>query len=290
MELQWPLILFTTFIAWSAGLFATQAAYSLKGEGAKAQMTALITSVVLMAIGGIAVFFHLQHWERIFNGFGHLSSGITQELIAIVVIFVLMVVYFAYLRRSGDQAKVPSWLAVLSIVMAVVLVCVMGHSYMMESLPAWNTVLQIGSLIGAACALGPATMAVICAMKGEGSKLDGTANLVGQAANTVLAVAYIAAMAMASSAYTSVSYWFDPTSPTLDVTATSTVSPFAGDATAFTVGAIVLALVGLVGAVMGKKQGNWKVWGIVALVAALASVICLRVAFYHKGVSVYPYY
>ena len=24
-------------------------------------------------VSGIAVFFHLQHWDRIFNGFGHLQ-------------------------------------------------------------------------------------------------------------------------------------------------------------------------------------------------------------------------
>ena len=82
MELQWPLILFTTFVAWSAGLFATQAVFALKDKGAKSQQTALTASAVLLVVGGIAVFFHLQHWERIFNGFGHITSGITQELIA----------------------------------------------------------------------------------------------------------------------------------------------------------------------------------------------------------------
>ena len=57
MELQWPLILFTTFISASAGLFAAQGRYALAGEGRKAQLPAPITSVVIMAIGGIAVFF-----------------------------------------------------------------------------------------------------------------------------------------------------------------------------------------------------------------------------------------
>ena len=107
MELQWPLILFTAFVAWSAGLFGTQSVLAVMGKAKKAQMPMLITSIVLLAVGGIAVFFHLEHWERIFNGFGHLTSGITQELIAIVVLFVVMVVYFVYLRRSGDEAKVP---------------------------------------------------------------------------------------------------------------------------------------------------------------------------------------
>ena len=62
MELQWPLILFTTFVAWSAGLFGAQGLAVLSGEGKRAQLPALIGSVVLLAIGGVAVFFHLEHW------------------------------------------------------------------------------------------------------------------------------------------------------------------------------------------------------------------------------------
>ena len=74
MELQWPLIIFTTLLAWSCGVFATQGVLALKGEGKEIQLPALITSVVLLAVSGIAVFFHLQHWERIFNGFGSSCS------------------------------------------------------------------------------------------------------------------------------------------------------------------------------------------------------------------------
>ena len=300
MELQWPLILFTTLLAWSAGLFGTQAAYSLRGVGAKAQMPALICSVVLMAAGGIAVFFHLQHWERIFNGFGHLTSGITQELIAVVVTLAVMVVYFVHLRRSGSEARVPKWLAVAALVVSVVLVCVSGHSYMMASLPAWNSVLQIGSLLGAACALGTGTMAALCALKGEddavgagsgsADSLSGPACVAGQVANAVLVVAYIAAMAASASAFTSVSYWIDPVSPTQEIVDATTLSPFAGDAVAFTVAAIVLALAGIAAAIAGKKRGGWKVWGSVAVAAALASALCLRVVFYQMGVSIYPFF
>ena len=108
MELQWPLILFTSFMAWAAGLFATQALYALRGKAGKTQLTALIVSVVLLAVGGIAVFMHLEHWERIFNGFGHLTSGITQELIAIVIMAIIMVIYFVFLRRTRDDVQVPA--------------------------------------------------------------------------------------------------------------------------------------------------------------------------------------
>ena len=45
MEMQWPLILFTLFMAWSAGVFGASAVLSLAGTGRRVQMPALITSV-----------------------------------------------------------------------------------------------------------------------------------------------------------------------------------------------------------------------------------------------------
>ncbi len=161
MEIQIPLILFTTFLAWSAGLFATQAIYAMRGKGASTQMMAVIASIILIAIGGIAVLFHLQHALRIFNGFGNLTSGITQELIAIVVLVIFMIIYFIMLCRNNN-GTVPQWLSICAIVFGVVLLAVCAHSYMMPSRPAWNSIFQIGSLLGAAAGLGPGTMALMC--------------------------------------------------------------------------------------------------------------------------------
>ena len=42
-----------------------------------------------------------------------------------------------------------------------------------------------------------------------------------------------------------------------------------------------------------RKKGDaasWKVFGTVAVVAALAGAICLRMAFYHLGLSVFTMY
>ena len=163
MELQWPLIIFTTLVAWSAGLFGTQALMAAFGTGKRAQVPAWICSAVLLAAGGIAVFFHLEHWERIFNGFGHLTSGITQELIAIVVLAVVAVAYLVLMRKSDDGASVPKWLAWASVALSVALVAVMAHSYTMAARPAWDSVLWILYVLGNACVLGPATFAFLMA-------------------------------------------------------------------------------------------------------------------------------
>ena len=226
MELQWPLILFTTLLAWAAGLFAAQCVWALRGKGARAQMPALITSAVLLVVGGIAVFFHLEHWERIFNGFGHMTSGIT----------------------------------------------------------------QIGSLLGAACGFGPATMALICAVRDESSDLDAKANLIGQAVNVVLVVAYLIAMQATAGSYTAVEFWFDPTSPTMDITPDGSTAPFSGASLAWAVVAIVAAVAGLGSALAGRAKGDWKVWGAVGAACVLVSALALRAVFYMTGVSIYPFF
>ena len=168
MELQWPLILFTTLVAWSAGLFGTQALMAVFGVGKRAQVPAWVCSAVLLAAGGIAVFFHLEHWERIFNGFGHLTSGITQELIAIVVLAVVAVAYLVLMRKSDDGASVPKWLVWVAVALSVVLVTVMAHSYTMAARPAWDSVLWILYVLGNACVLGPATFALLSALAAGG--------------------------------------------------------------------------------------------------------------------------
>lgn len=288
MELQWPLILFTTILAWSAGLFGTQAVYVLRGEGTKSQMTALITSVVLLAVSGISVFMHLQHWERIFNGFGHITSGITQEFIAIIAIGIVMVLYFVFLRRNDE---VPKWLAWLALAVSVILVCVCGHSYMMPSRPAWDSVLQVASLLGAACALGPATMAVICDIKQESAEYNGKINVIGQIIGAVITVIYVGVLAMTTSATTKVDYWFDPVSPTRSITENVTLSPFSGDCLAFTAVAIIGVIVAVAVAFIGKKQGkNWKLYGGIAVVAGVLAAGALRCAMYVMGISVYPFF
>ena len=103
METQWPLVIFTFFVCVTCGLLGSMSVLALKGQGRDLQMTALVASAVSLVIGGIGSFLHLQHWERIFNGFGHITSGITQELIGCVVLAILIVVWFVMLRGSKNQ-------------------------------------------------------------------------------------------------------------------------------------------------------------------------------------------
>ncbi len=297
MELQWPLILFTTFVSWSAGVFAAQGALVLKGAAPRAQLPALICSAALLVAGGVAVFFHLEHWERIFNGFGHLTSGITQELVAIVVMALVMVVYFAQLRRS-ENGSVPTWIAVLALISAALLVVVMGNSYLMAARPAWDSALQICSLIGVACVLGPATLAVLEDVVAGDSSEAASPVSVGSAAfavwgsviNLVTTGAFLLGMTTASSSLTDVGYSFDPTRPEAGLLDLASISPFAGESALIAGGALVAALLAVIVALLAKTKGGWKSWGALIVVCAFACTVLARVVFYQMGVSVFLYY
>ena len=290
MELQWPLILFTTLVAWSAGLFASQCALAVGAPGRRGQMAAWCTSAVLLAAGGIAVFFHLQHWERIFNGFGNPTSGITQELVAIVVLAVVAIAYLAVLRKRDGE--MPKWLAIVGIVVSVLLVAVMAHSYMMVARPAWDSPTWVLAVIGNACVLGPATMAVIDRManeQGESPKLVSTLVLAGSAVNAALTAVYLAAASLATSTFINVGFYFDPNHPNHAIEQASSFAPFSADNLALCVfGVILVGLIApVVSAIIGKKNGNWKVWGSVCAVCALVGAICLRIVFYNMGADMF---
>jgi len=295
MELQWPLILFTTLVAWSAGTFGAQAVLALKGEGKEIQLPAVIASVVLLALSGIAVFFHLQHWERIFNGFGHITSGITQELIAIVVFVVVAVVYFAMLRKSSDGGTVPKWLAVVAIAISAVLALVCAHSYMMAARPAWDTVVWPLVELGEAAVLGALTVMAMLALKGGESKLGGVAALAGSVASAVLSVALVAVWQASAGSFANVGYHFDPTTPTsplLDVAAETNV--LSGElAPLVWLGIVVVgALAPIVCAALARKKGgkSWLALGAAGAACAVVGAVCLRVAFYELGLSVFMFY
>ena len=301
MELQWPLIVFTTLVAWSAGLFGTQALMAVFGVGKRAQVPAWVASAVLLAAGGIAVFFHLEHWERIFNGFGHLTSGITQELIAIVVLAVVAVAYLVLMRKSDDGASVPKWLAWLSVALSVVLVAVMAHSYTMDARPAWDSVLWILYVLGNACVLGPATFLLLSALAAGGpgdqpaeraagaGAPAGLAALAGAAANALATLAFAIFLQLSAGSFADVGLYFDPTHPTKAMAdAAATVG---AQAPLLWLGAVAVgAIVPLAAAFMGRRTGNWRLWAPVAIVAALAGAVCMRVVFYNLGLSVFMFY
>lgn len=300
MELQWELMIFTLFVCLSAGIFAVQGALALMNKGTKAQLPCLIVSLVSLAIGGIGSFLHLQHWERIFNGFGHLTSGITQELIAIVVFGIVLVVYFFMMRRHENA---PKWLGVVAIIVSVVLVIIMSHSYNMAARPVWDTpLLWLYYLANAGFFGALAVMAIAEASKGaeDCRGLLAKIALIAGVVQAVVTAIYVGFFMMASSAYTEVGNYFDPTMPTKAMADPSAAlsGVVAGDqALLFWLGVVVVGLlVPIVLAFLSKKaarDGKTNAilpYSVIALVCAMGGALCFRMIIYILGFSVFVFY
>ncbi|MBR2790648.1 MAG: dimethyl sulfoxide reductase anchor subunit [Eggerthellaceae bacterium] len=292
MELHWPLIIFTTLIAWSAGLFATQCIFALKGGAKKAQKPAWIVAAILLVVGGIAVFFHLGNAGRIFNGFGHLSSGITQELIFMVVLAVVAVIYLVLMLRSEDRASVPAWIAIVGIIASAALVFIMAHSYLMAARPAWNSFLWVLYVLGNACAFGPATLAALMAAKGDDMSGVGIVVLVGTLVALVTAVAYAIFVQTSGGNFAEIgNYMFDSAFPNREIpNAAAALSGVAGLlwGGAVAVGAVVPAVLAFVA--KGKTDKSWLMWGCIIAALVLIGAICMRLVFFKMGLGVFMFF
>jgi anaerobic dimethyl sulfoxide reductase subunit C (anchor subunit) len=290
MTVQWSLILFTLFVALGAGLFSVQGLLAALGKGAKLQLPVLVVAFIAIVLGGIASFTHLQHWDRAFNGFGHLSSGITQELIGIVVTVVVMAVYFILLRRG----EVPKWAGVLALIVGVALIIVMTTSYMMPARPVWATpALYLFYFAQAVVAGGAALWFIASAVKAEDAyALGARITAIGGILVVVSLVVYAGYISTVQ--FAEVGNYFDPTHPTkamadpssyiTQLTTGSLALYFWG---ALLAGGVVPALLGFL---KWKKADSALAFACVSLIAALAGGLAFRVALYVLGGSVFIFY
>ena len=289
METQWPLVIFTLFVCLTCGLLASMSILAIKGQGRNLQMPALVTSFASLVIGGIGAFLHLEHWERIFNGFGHITSGITQELIGCVALGIVIVIWFAMLR--GDKA-LPKWLAIVTLVVAVGMVFATAHSYLMPARPAWGMAL-IAFYLGNACLLGPVALWFISVLKKD-EAVEKTAiqlTFFGAIAQLVGDLIYVAAGATATIA--SYGHYADPTQMTtapVHVDSLLAVMTTGDGAMMFWL-ALVCAVLALACALVAKKKvGASKTLMIVAAIVAVATSLLFRVLIYQLGYSVFLLY
>lgn len=292
MSVQWPLVIFTLFVTLGAGIMCITGVFAVMGKDKEFRMPAIVSSVIAIVIGGCASALHLQHAERIFNGFGHITSGITQELICIVVFVIVAVVYFA-LARKGDT---PKWVGILAIAASVLLVVFMSHSYTMASLPAWNNMLLYAFYLANAFLLGTLGVAVLQALKGIETKFASKLLAIAGGVQALVVVAYGLFVTTLGDAYTSVGYYFDSTNPTQGITdASAAVSGFlTGDnALLFWGGALLLgALVPLLSGIVSMKRSGAQVATLAGAgaVCALVGGIAFRVILYNLGYSSYMFF
>ena len=302
MEMEWPLILFTFFVCLASGILLGQGVMTVLGKGKSMQLASLVSSLVALAVGGISVFFHLQHWERIFNGFGHITSGITLEFIGCVVFFVVLVVYFLMMRRAED-GMAPKWCGVLAIIMGVAMPAITGDSYLMEAIPVWDTFLLPVYYVFNAVFFGGLSVLVIAALT-KCDDVNDTAiwlAIGGGVATAVALIAYAVFINSLGGVYSDITYYFDPTLP--DSSMINVQEDFVGtvlagsNAPLFWIGAVIVgAALPVVAAFMAKralaggKQQQVLPMAGAGLACALAGGICWRMILYMVAVSIFALY
>ncbi len=217
MEIQWPLILFTFFNCLAGGIFLMQGILTLSGKGKAMQLASCISAIVALAIGGLSVFFHLQHPLRMLNGFGHITSGITIELIFVIVFAIAVVLYFLMMRRS-EEGVAPKWCAVLAIVVSLALPFATGDSYLMSAIPVWDTMLLPLYYVVATVMLGGlAAMIIAGATKADDAvKLSATVAFIGAVVCAVVSVIYAVAISGMGANYTEMQYYLMSAIPVWD--------------------------------------------------------------------------
>lgn len=301
MELQWPLILFTFFNCLAGGIFLMQGLLMCLGRGKKMQMASLVAALVSLAVGGLAVFMHLQHWERMFNGFGHITSGITIELIFVVLFGVALVVYFLMMRRAEDGAA-PKWCGIMAIVVGLALPTATGTSYLMPALPVWDTpLLPIYYVVNTLLLGGLGSMVIAAALRvGDASDVCVKMSLVGAALCLVITVVYAAVINGMSDKFTDVQYYFDPTLPDVgmvDVPAITGAILSGSLALAFWLGNVVVGCAGPAALALLSMKGKLQTEGTQGLVVAGAALVCAivgsivwRCLLYVVAVHALPFY
>ena len=300
MNPEWPLILFTFFLCVSGGVLGVQGLLCVLGKGKKMQLPSLVVSLAALAVGGIAVFMHLQHWERIFNGFGHITSGITLEFIGCIVFFVVLVLYFLFMRRSED-GMAPKWCGVLAIVAGLGLPALTGDSYLMHALPSWDTPLLIVYYLVNAVFMGGLASLIIAGVVGDddASGLVTKAALAGGVLQLVVVLAYALIINGSAGLYSAeIQYYFDPTLPDVAMVDRAGIvgSIIAGDqAVLFWLGAIAVGVVvpaALAWLALRQKAAGTKLAGYAGVAVACCAVgdIVWRVILYVVAISVFALY
>jgi anaerobic dimethyl sulfoxide reductase subunit C (anchor subunit) len=290
MAVQWPLVVLTLFICLASGTFGGAGLLAILGKGQKLQIPATIIALIALAIGGIASFLHLQHWDRAFNGFGNPTSGITQELIGIVVFVLVLALYFIVSRRG----ETPKWAGVLALVVSIALVVVMTGSYLMPARPIWATPLLYVFYLSQMIAAGGAALWLL----GAAVNADDSGVLAARitAVGGILIVIALAAYAVYISAVSlsAVGNYFDPTDPTKPMVETTgygsqllTGSLAAYFWIALIVGGVIAAVLGLL---KWRKGDGGMAFGAVALICTLGGGIAFRAALYVLGVSAFVFY
>lgn len=294
MELQWPLIVFTTFVCLSAGTLGVFSVASLRNEESvrNIAMPALIVVLVELIIGGLGSVFHLQTPARYFGQFGNVASGINHEIVGLALVGIMVVIWLFLHHRHGS---VHTAVKVISLIVSLVLVFVMAQSYMMASIPAWNTILLPLYYFINAFLYGVLSLQVLKAF--DKTQENFQPSHVVWIALVLSALSILAYMlffgALSSGTYTDVLHVDISTVPPVDPATIATQLLTGEHALLFWGGIVGIGLVvtALAFGILAKYKSALavKTCLIIALIAVVIGGVCFRVALYLAGAHFFIY-
>ncbi|MEY8461102.1 hypothetical protein AALA69_08255 [Eggerthellaceae bacterium 24-137] len=294
MELQWPLIIFTLFMCLGAGILFAAGLAAVRGEDDAVKLPSIVATTACMVLGGFASALHLHHWERIFNGFGHLTSGITHELIGIVVVMAAVILYFALFRGK----KTAKWMGVVAMAASVLLIVLMTHSYAMPARPVWNVPFMYLVYLGNMGLFGFLSLGIMGAATKSDTSFAMKAALVSGVVQLIGCLGFATLVTGLADSFSSLGYYFmstDPSAPLKDPGVALL------GLTSFDLGLIYWGVTVLIGCVvplaaavvLGLRKGEGdRACGVMvaALACALVGGVAFRMVFFLLGYSQYVFY
>ncbi|MCD8316332.1 MAG: dimethyl sulfoxide reductase anchor subunit, partial [Eggerthellaceae bacterium] len=142
MEIQWPLVLFTLFAGAGGGAMVLLCFADLFNMGRKLGRIGCYVIAVLLVVGGLCSIAHLAQQSHILSVLTNIGSfsGVSLELIGLIVSFVLIVLYWLFCRE-GQNDTARRVFAVLCGIAGLIFCWILGSSYVIASRPAWDTLL-----------------------------------------------------------------------------------------------------------------------------------------------------
>ena len=246
---EFPLFVFTTLGGIAAGCYVARAVEPLDDNRSRPWLFSAVM-LVLLAVGGVALLFHLGQPLRVLNAFGNLGAGITQEGIATVLFGVCVVADLVFCIAKKDS---PRWLVVVTAALGAVMMLTMGLAYFaLAGTPAWAHVGSVPFFVLGDLAVGAG---VYVLFKG------------GISSSNVFCVYAVAAQVLAALCMIGEGVHFAQTG--------YAVAPFAVGAVA------VLAAAALMLAV---RKGKGAAFAYAACVCVVVGVVVARYAFYAASV------
>jgi anaerobic dimethyl sulfoxide reductase subunit C (anchor subunit) len=200
--IQWPLVLFTLIAGAGCGLLAVTGFARLTVEQGKAtRQIALISTLVLLGIGGLMSVFHLAHPERFMAAIANLLSfsGIAMELIGLAFSGLATLLFLAFSSAKNQiGAKV---IAACSVVIGVVASFFHGYAYFeVVAQPGWHSLALVFSYMLTSLTAGSLVYAAIASLKTDekaGLRLIGKVAMGSAALATIAIVVYVVSLGTA---------------------------------------------------------------------------------------------